>query len=188
MRGTVPRPPDRGRQARFIPAHAGNSRCRRRMPAAPAVHPRACGEQAERIIIRGDIGGSSPRMRGTGILPLFALRAIRFIPAHAGNSSRWRASCWQRPVHPRACGEQIGHGQRLNAGAGSSPRMRGTGRGRISPVARGRFIPAHAGNRASIPVPECRPPVHPRACGEQMRKKEAAQFSAGSSPRMRGTG
>ena len=167
MRGTVPRPPDRGRQARFIPAHAGNSRCRRRMPAAPAVHPRACGEQAERIIIRGDIGGSSPRMRGTGILPLFALRAIRFIPAHAGNSSRWRASCWQRPVHPRACGEQIGHGQRLNAGAGSSPRMRGTEPASQSRNVVPRFIPAHAGNRCEKRKPPNFPPVHPRACGEQ---------------------
>ena len=70
---------------------------------------------------------------------------------------------------------------------GSSPRLRGTDR-QVSPhgVA-DRFIPAPAGNRsAGRPCKEI-PSVHPRACGEQVRKGEKSTPVFGSSPRLRGT-
>ena len=188
MRGTEPYQSSETTSPRFIPAHAGNRGALIPATSPAPVHPRACGEQAFCLCSRFARSGSSPRMRGTALAGGRHAGSDRFIPAHAGNRSATASASMPGPVHPRACGEQIGLGAGSRERDGSSPRMRGTGRGRISPVARGRFIPAHAGNRASIPVPECRPPVHPRACGEQMRKKEAAQFSAGSSPRMRGTG
>ena len=56
------------------------------------------------------------------------------------------------------------------------------------PAARGRFIPAHAGNSASILAARSTPSVHPRACGEQRGAVHRAHVSGGSSPRMRGTG
>ncbi len=72
-------------QARFIPAHAGNSLDGTVAHGAHGVHPRACGEQS--FILGGSLGqhGSSPRMRGT--VDDLAVQQIkrRFIPAHAGN-------------------------------------------------------------------------------------------------------
>ena len=169
----------------------------------PAVHPRACGEQAYRLVgddltvhpracgeqrpkyWPGTVQGSSPRLRGTGL----------FQPRYG------------RSVHPRACGEQSSASDGHHV-AGSSPRLRGTaprgsgdGGEQFGAVREDliRFIPAPAGNSAQftpfIPAPGGRclaalngssprlrgtdgtkqlpRPVHPRACG--------------SSPRLRGT-
>ena len=54
---------------------------------------------------------------------------IRFIPAHAGNSCSTACAAWQRPVHPRARGEQDEPALQAALQAGSSPRTRGTGLG-----------------------------------------------------------
>ena len=72
-------------------------------------------------------------------------------------------------------------------GSGSSPRLRGTERDVVRVVDSDRFIPAPAGNRACRAGPPVPGPVHPRACGEQRRISWRSSFSAGSSPRLRGT-
>ncbi len=127
-------------------------------------------------------------MRGTVEDMEFVDDFDRFIPAHAGNSSRWRRCRQERPVHPRACGEQSApHGDSQEL-AGSSPRMRGTVQHLMEFMPLIRFIPAHAGNRA-VQVPLLpMVPVHPRACGEQIEDMEFVDDFDGSSPRMRGTG
>ena len=91
---------------RFIPAHAGNRFCRARVPCCLPVHPRARGEQLDRVAggggipvhprARGEQGGrsypnnandgSSPRTRGTEWQSVPEVTRRRFIPAHAGNS------------------------------------------------------------------------------------------------------
>jgi len=50
-----------------------------------------------------------------------------------------------------------------------------------------RFIPARAGNTATLAGAGHRQTVHPRACGEHDLMKSVADSSAGSSPRVRGT-
>ena len=50
-----------------------------------------------------------------------------------------------------------------------------------------RFIPARAGNGASIQFPNLGVPVHPRACGERLLCLALLVGFGGSSPRMRGT-
>ena len=173
---------------RFIPAHAGN---RRRLDARCercAVHPRARGEQRG----TGQVGpasiGSSPRTRGT-VWPLAVDSLLeRFIPAHAGNSSRFPLRQKIRPVHPRARGEQLVE-RRVNARhPGSSPRTRGTERDDSRDKGGERFIPAHAGNSQCAAAFEGRHPVHPRARGEQRSRAEFEMAADGSSPRTRGTG
>ena len=146
-------------------------------------------------------------MRGTRDLRVRARRAIRLIPAHAGNAQSQRQ---RRPIeaaHPRACGERI---RSLNGAAaryGSSPRMRGT-RCRLeqrshSPSAhpracgeRGsmplrvpeiRLIPAHAGNANASRARLTTSSAHPRACGERVESDVPVFLRPGSSPRMRGT-
>ena len=73
---------------RFIPAHAGNTLLVWRIPASIAVHPRTRGEHSSSYANCRLVNGSSPHTRGTLLsLALYALLR-RFIPAHAGNTSR----------------------------------------------------------------------------------------------------
>ena len=50
---------------RFIPAGAGNGMNRAAPNAAPAVHPRGCGERLPTTVLYCNCNGSSPRVRGT---------------------------------------------------------------------------------------------------------------------------
>ena len=86
VRGTGVQPLDQRPELRFIPACAGNSRNTPTAPLLRAVHPRVCGEQFSRSSRHWRICGSSPRVRGTGMLDLEADNFTRFIPACAGNS------------------------------------------------------------------------------------------------------
>ncbi len=129
MRGTRPSAVRIKDFCRFLPAHAGNTRCRGPGHPRRPVHPRACGEHA---------------------LVMFGLAsAKRFIPAHAGNTQFLSTHCRTASVYPRACGEHHGWGALPSEKTGSSPRMRGTLRHTESPRNNPRFIPAHAGNTGS---------------------------------------
>ncbi len=166
-RGTCVRGRRVNRYSRFIPARAGNvprGRCRaRRRP----VHPRARGERLPSRPVRCPSSGSSPRARGTSVLPEGGLRVCRFIPARAGNVRRWRSIRDGSPVHPRARGERVR-----------------TGRGPGSPA---RFIPARAGNVSVAVASHHTTPVHPRARGERPVTAHRPCECSGSSPRARGT-
>ena len=65
VRGTEPIAYHRPRQARFIPACAGNSCMRTHFTGQPPVHPRVCGEQGDGFYTWIADDGSSPRVRGT---------------------------------------------------------------------------------------------------------------------------
>ncbi len=153
-----------------------------------AVHPRACGEQSRCPVLHRTGIGSSPRMRGTARSAAALLLCSRFIPAHAGNRPISFPHLRIMTVHPRACGEQKECQLVFPYHPGSSPRMRGTGSTTILPGSRGRFIPAHAGNRNSKMITHKKIKVHPRACGEQSAGRIWRGYRGGSSPRMRGTG
>ena len=111
-------------------------------------------------------------------------------------------------VHPRVCGELWIRMGESEAGAGSSPRVRGTRRalGRLAPGASVhprvcgelpggarrpclgvRFIPACAGNSDNFLDALSGGTVHPRVCGELGNVVEDTQGCIGSSPRVRGT-
>ena len=200
--------------ARIIPAHAGNSSATVPSRICPPDHPRACGELAIDDAWLLEPFGSSPRMRGTPRHRGDAIRCIRIIPAHAGNSACSGGSlAYGLPDHPRACGELLNssrtHRPQLriipahagNSGrqttapsqaSGSSPRMRGTLRIWFCSWASTRIIPAHAGNSQmgsdhhAGNLRNC--PDHPRACGELVVEDSVhSRKRVGSSPRMRGT-
>ena len=111
--------------------------------------------------------GSSPRVRGTGPRPPGRRLIARFIPACAGNRAAAPARSQTPSVHPRVCGEQCRSSIFFVRPAGSSPRVRGTGRS---------SWPHGTGGT-----------VHPRVCGEQSRDRRHVQPTVGSSPRVRGT-
>ena len=141
---------------RFIPARAGNTRHWRRAHRCKPVHPRACGEHADRLM---------PWPGG-----------LRFIPARAGNTA-WRvllAVSWS--VHPRACGEHGAVPSRWQFHGGSSPRVRGTRHyARHCPTLK-RFIPARAGNTNHSRRRPRAYSVHPRACGEHFKRDPETKF------------
>ncbi len=87
VRGTLPRKTPTDRTARFIPARAGNTQEGIRGHRKYTVHPRACGEHADRQLIKAEADGSSPRVRGTPTLSMPAHERRRFIPARAGNTN-----------------------------------------------------------------------------------------------------
>ena len=95
--------------------------------------------------------------------------------------------CIRAPVHPRVCGEHRNVALGSRQANGSSPRVRGT-LARFGPRWRGTgFIPACAGNTATVPSPTWSFTVHPRVCGEHNDPGPIKYCPGGSSPRVRGT-
>ncbi len=146
MRGTEGNRQRQLLRRRCIPAHAGNGPTWRLSSRSCAVHPRACGERANRRATLISEYGASPRMRGTGGRRSRRHAVGRCIPAHAGNGTPKTAPHPYNPVHPRACGERGAWKRFGTPSVGASPRMRGTARNHTGDEHGRRCIPAHAGN------------------------------------------
>jgi hypothetical protein len=173
---------------RFIPACAGSGRRGPECPFWRAVHPRLRGERTLASTLTPSQAGSSPPARGTGSQKEFEMRALRFIPACAGNGSWTPRARTATPVHPRLRGERQRHPMKTATVNGSSPPARGTG-DRVAPrAALTRFIPACAGNGRAAASPARRRSVHPRLRGERTGTVGSDSSSSGSSPPARGTG
>ena len=172
---------------RFIPARAGNTGTRRKNSRTAPVHPRAGGEHVPLLLLLHPGGGSSPRGRGTRTSCCAPGWYRRFIPARAGNTSSSMIRRCSIPVHPRAGGEHICLRVIMCSLDGSSPRGRGTPRSGRSGRARGRFIPARAGNTRTRRSARSYQTVHPRAGGEHRPTATLTGITGGSSPRGRGT-
>ena len=129
-RGTPDPICDRDLSTRFIPAGAGNTSPRRPRCRRITVHPRRRGEHTTTVSDGIGTNGSSPQARGT----------------------RHFASCSavSAPVHPRRRGEHTVSGIIHGAGDGSSPQARGTLIQQPQMMPAFRFIPAGAGNTASV--------------------------------------
>ena len=146
-----------------------------------------CGERRSAAARRPVADGSSPRVRGTRPHDDRHPGQDRFIPACAGNALSISMPAIWATVHPRVCGERSLETETNGRVSGSSPRVRGTpSRGpRIS--ASLRFIPACAGNAIAVRDRRRRAAVHPRVCGERVRRLRPGGERVGSSPRVRGT-
>ena len=150
----------------FIPACAGNTGNLRSVLPEPGSSPRARGTPGAGEAPDPDTG-SSPRARGTRPAP-------RFIPALASTSS----------VHPRVRGEHMcsmplrssprARGTRQSSSfshvlhSAVHPRVRGEHLDALQRPARGRFIPACAGNTGATAWRPAPAPVHPRVRGEHL--------------------
>ena len=152
----------------IIPAGAGKRLHARGLAGRLEDHPRGCGEESASYHGSASSEGSSPRVRGRASRPSAAESKPGIIPAGAGKRSLGdRGSClyWD---HPRGCGEERTQRGRSSARRGSSPRVRGRGRGRAKRPPRRRD--------------------HPRGCGEELSPGWSARAGRGSSPRVRGRG
>ena len=152
--------------AGIIPAYAGNTRVQSSCIPGWGDHPRVCGEHHGRVGWREGGRGSSPRMRGTPYGKRSAPCRRGIIPAYAGNTQSPRRTQTRWRDHPRVCGEHSLNGNSTRAGAGSSPRMRGTLAVSVSTVLVFGIIPAYAGNTIDLRKRHSHGEDHPRVCGE----------------------
>ena len=152
---------------RITPACAGNSIYHKPREKRRQDHPRVCGEQASFQRECKPLRGSPPRVRGTGLIEVFAALLDRITPACAGNSGPAIARVRIQKDHPRVCGEQISLRKCYGNHDGSPPRVRGTGRCSAATASSNRITPACAGNSDQLPRISRRPEDHPRVCGEQ---------------------
>ncbi len=145
-RGTRIRSSIASRPQRFIPACAGNTRCRTGMSYSGTVHPRMRGEHQAPIRQRDRQNGSSPHARGTPIELDAHIDVERFIPACAGNTGAGALRSRSATVHPRMRGEHDPTQYASAFSTGSSPHARGTPQYRAAYKTMAWFIPACAGN------------------------------------------
>ena len=129
-----------------------------------------------------------PRMRGERKRRMRILRrAVRFIPACAGNAFPQERLVISNTVHPRMRGERTVAVALWFDLSGSSPHARGTRRYCCSCECIARFIPACAGNASHTDQEEAREAVHPRMRGERRSAATLQPMDDGSSPHARGT-
>ena len=186
VRGKLPADGVDPEQIRIIPARAGQTNpCSTARPRA-TDHPRACGANFFNTTPCRSLTGSSPRVRGKRRYGSIQRSARRIIPARAGQTGRGLRITVRASDHPRACGANSSTTKLHGSGAGSSPRVRGKRRQGRGPGARGRIIPARAGQTHS----SCQSTVswtdHPRACGANPVGFRTSVAGFGSSPRVRG--
>ncbi len=94
-----------GSDGKDHPASAGNTSTPDHALIYIADHPRERGEHAGNHGIAGNMSGSSPRARGTPASTTPRRRAVRIIPASAGNTYHHKHRRRRKPDHPRERGE-----------------------------------------------------------------------------------
>ncbi len=115
-----------GHCSRFIPAGAGNT-CQRRLRLHQRpVYPRWRGEHRLRMTAAPLLSGLSPLARGTHSWRVYVRNSGRFIPAGAGNTSRYASTVAPGAVYPRWRGEHPTVPLTQRSVAGLSPLARGT--------------------------------------------------------------
>ena len=130
--------------------------------------------------------GLSPRVRGNPKLPAVGVRRSRSIPACAGEPRSRPSQVVEPRVYPRVCGGTDQVNDKLAAGWGLSPRVRGNRYGPPKSGWRGGSIPACAGEPSDTAAAArgCR--VYPRVCGGTHQAVDVLPRRQGLSPRVRG--
>ena len=134
----------------------------------------------------GNESGLSPRVRGNPRPVPGGRRAVRSIPACAGEPP-WCSSTPRSPtVYPRVCGGTSGEPPCPSTAPGLSPRVRGNPAGLRFLAGVARSIPACAGEPRSRPSGPGNRRVYPRVCGGTCWMTPLTAAKAGLSPRVRG--
>ncbi len=176
-----------GPDAGLIPADAGNTPSKHRGRCHTRAHPRGRGEHCLHFCEACCCRGSSPRTRGTPRCHRESRCRPGLIPADAGNTVPVHPLLSGPRAHPRGRGEHPSSSVTLTPRWGSSPRTRGTRRGKRGRNPAPGLIPADAGNTDSSCCPGQAFGAHPRGRGEHGRCQDLHPVTLGSSPRTRGT-
>ena len=139
-----------------------------------------------RGLLRRNVQGSSPRVRGKQVYRKRSRIAHGLIPACAGKTTF--PSDWHRDnrAHPRVCGENVSQATGVGINEGSSPRVRGKPMDHNKRHGNSRLIPACAGKTVCVFVFTSLRGAHPRVCGENAKLLRRLGTPPGSSPRVRG--
>ncbi len=167
MRGTFVSQTPRHRNARLIPARAGNTLGTCHPRGSGAAHPRSRGEHVEPSSTRLVVCGSSPLSQGTFVHVLHLIVPLRLIP--------------------RSRGEHALVSESMNSPHGSSPLARGAHTESAGVHLCLRLIPTHAGNIGTPQLRNGGRSAHPRSRGEHASAEPNTLSHCGSSPLARGT-
>ena len=130
---------------RYIPAHAGFCASGFFYIQRAKVHPRTCGVLPAITPPTRCFQGTSPHMRGFGLVSVRSCYRTGYIPAHAGFCDICKNPGGETTVHPRTCGVLTAGAVVLHVLGGTSPHMRGFARPTAPRAGSRRYIPAHAG-------------------------------------------
>ena len=150
----------------LIPASAGTTRHANRLGQPYTAHPRECGDHVSSPLRCANARGSSPRVRGPLLVPLFMLDTPGLIPASAGTTSRMPIMMSLSRAHPRECGDHVGYVGGWPNLVGSSPRVRGPLLLALFCQGGARLIPASAGTTPTVCFHQFDSWAHPRECGD----------------------
>ena len=159
-------------QCRFIPAGAGNTQHSGNICHPSPVYPRWRGEHPGTPTRQHYHFGLSPLARGTRDSVFTATINRRFIPAGAGNTSRFPQTENAVQVYPRWRGEHTAPRVVDHYPGGLSPLARGTPVLLFCAVVTDRFIPAGAGNTLRHGSELSTPQVYPRWRGEHAARRD----------------
>ncbi len=173
--------------ARFIPAGAGNTSRLISVWIPAPVYPRWRGEHKKIKCELVQSCGLSPLARGTPFKLHVHRFGGRFIPAGAGNTTRWRCVSGAMSVYPRWRGEHLPVVETETETNGLSPLARGTPQHVNVALRTLRFIPAGAGNTYRGFPHLLASPVYPRWRGEHTVANVKDVVSGGLSPLARRT-
>ena len=186
VRGNLRRIGQQKEPAGSIPACAGEPGVYHRLNNAWEVYPRVCGGTFANFPATSASAGLSPRVRGNPLRCRVAGPKRRSIPACAGEPAA-SAHCGSRsPVYPRVCGGTSASTRWRKSDSGLSPRVRGNPPYPGVGAARGRSIPACAGEPIRLPKRMQAHTVYPRVCGGTHIPAHGSTYRTGLSPRVRG--
>ena len=186
VRGNRRHQPRNLRQARSIPACAGEPISHPARRRYYQVYPRVCGGTSKGDATPQATVGLSPRVRGNRQERISPLCRPGSIPACAGEPRLGHRRPGGHRVYPRVCGGTCRPPQLHRLGRGLSPRVRGNPAVPLYRVPELRSIPACAGEPQWLNTPHRLHPVYPRVCGGTAPGDAAAAMPAGLSPRVRG--
>ncbi len=149
------------------PAHAGKRARWGQGDTGTRDHPRMCGEKFSRLALRSSWMGSSPHMRGKGVVGVGKAPPGGITPACAGKSPPIPANCPCRWDHPRMCEEKAFVESGIACGRGSPPHVRGKVVVPLMSLVGVGITPACAGKRAAANFHPGTTRDHPRTCGEK---------------------
>ena len=171
---------------RIIPAYAGSTVRRRRLPRNPWDHPRIRGEHCCALMDFAVFQGSSPHTRGAPKAVWDGVCRAWIIPAYAGSTARVGNHSLSTRDHPRIRGEHIHARAGHRFVSGSSPHTRGARYREIGFETIDRIIPAYAGSTSASRATSRPTTDHPRIRGEHAPSEGRERWSVGSSPHTRG--
>ena len=150
----------------LIPTRVGNMTRHIRIRHLHEVHPRSRGEHTVRACKSAPTKGSSPLAQGISRLLGIGLWVVRLTPARAGNMPAGVFLVLRPSAHPRSRGEHPPRVKNRALPRGSSPLARGTCDRMLRDAAKGRLIPARAGNMLPARLLPRQLPAHPHSRGE----------------------